>query len=175
MVTNPGIYMWNTINITEPSRFDQLVRTTMNDMASGISKVGSASKKFGAKEANFTALQTLYTLGQCTPDLSGSDCNSCLQRAIASLPGCCGGKQGGRVLFPSCNVRFEVYPFYQSSNTSAPTPSTPPVLVPPPPGSETTSKGRVFSHLFFSLMTATLKIKLKKVINESKCKIRCYF
>jgi hypothetical protein len=175
MVTDPGIYMWNTINIFEPSRFDRLVGTTMNDMASGISKVGSAAKKFGTKEANFTALQTLYTLGQCTPDLSGSDCNSCLQRAIASLPGCCGGKQGGRVLFPSCNVRFEVYPFYQSSITSAPTPSTPPVLVPPPPGSETTSKGRVFSLLFFSFMSATLKIKLKKVINERKCKIRCYF
>ncbi|XP_059435861.1 cysteine-rich receptor-like protein kinase 10 [Corylus avellana] len=141
MVTDPGIYMWNTVNVSEPSRFDQLVRTTMNDLASGISNVGAGAKKFGTKEANFTALQTLYTLAQCTLDISRSDCNSCLQRAIASLPGCCGGKQGGRILFPSCNVRFEVYPFYQSLNTSAPTPSTP-ALVPPPPGSVTAPKGK---------------------------------
>jgi hypothetical protein len=137
----------HAVNISEPSRFDLLVRTTMNDLASRVSNVGSGAKKFGTKEANFTALQTLYSLAQCTAELSGSDCRSCLQIAIAYLPVCCGGKQGARVLFPSCNVRFEVYPFYQSSNTSAPTPSTPP-LVPPPPGSVTTSKGRVFSLLF---------------------------
>ncbi|GLT69650.1 hypothetical protein SLA2020_417860 [Shorea laevis] len=103
----------------------------MNDLASGVSNVGSGAKKFGTKEANFTVLQTLYTLVQCTADLSGSDCNRCLQIAIANLPDCCGGKQGARVLFPSCNLRFEVYPFYQSL---AP--------VPPPPGSETTPKGK---------------------------------
>jgi hypothetical protein len=145
MVTDPGIYMSNTINISEPSRFDQLVRTMMNDVASGVSKVGSAAKKFGTKEANFTALQTLYTLGQCTPDLSGSDCNSCLQRAIASLPGCCGGKNGGRVLFPSCNVRFEVYPFYSEMVAAAPSPT--PGLPTPPPSSVTGPKGKWSTHL----------------------------
>ncbi|GLT54801.1 hypothetical protein SLA2020_279680 [Shorea laevis] len=127
MVTDPNLILINTLSISEQNRFDLLVRTTMNDLASGISNVGSGAKKFGTKEANFTALQTLYTLAQCTADLSGSDCNRCLQMAIANLPSCCGGKQGARVLFPSCTVRYEVYPFYQSV---AP--------VPPPPGSVTT-------------------------------------
>ena len=50
--------------------FDQLVRATMNDLASGTSNVRTRAKKFWAKEANFTTLQMQYTLFQCTPDLS---------------------------------------------------------------------------------------------------------
>ncbi|XP_062160720.1 cysteine-rich receptor-like protein kinase 10 isoform X2 [Alnus glutinosa] len=142
MVTDPSIFMWNTRNISEQNRFDLLVRTTMNDLASGVSNVGSGAKKFGTKEANFTALQTLYALVQCTADLSGSDCNSCLQIAIANLPGCCGGKEGARVLFPSCTVRFEVYPFYQSVATFPPPPGSVVAPVPPLPGSVTTPKGK---------------------------------
>ncbi|XP_042942599.1 cysteine-rich receptor-like protein kinase 25 [Carya illinoinensis] len=41
----------------------------------------------------------------CMPNLSSADCNWCLQSAINRLPICCGGKQGRRALFPSCNIR----------------------------------------------------------------------
>ena len=91
---------------------------------------------------NFTALQTLYTLAQCTLDLSGYDCNRCIQIAIQTLPGCCGGKLGGRVLYPSCFARFEVYLFCQGGNTSG----SPPLLVPPPSDLETVQKGN--AHFF---------------------------
>jgi hypothetical protein len=151
MVTDPNVILSNTQNISEQNRFDLLVRTTMNVLASGVSNVGSGAKKFGTKEANFTALQTLYTLAQCTADLSGSDCNSCLQIAIANLPGCCGGKQGARVLFPSCAVRYEVYPFYLSVATFPPPPGSVVAPVPPPPGSVTTPKGKFFPFRFFFL------------------------
>ena len=137
MVTDPNVSMVNNLNVSEQTRFNQLVRTTMNDLASGIANVRTGAKKFGTKEANFTVLQTLYTLAQCTPDLSGFDCNRCLQIAIQTLPNCCGGKQGGRVLYPSCIARFELYKFYQGNATSALVPS------PPSPGSETTSKGKL--------------------------------
>uniref|UniRef100_A0A2N9FB76 Cysteine-rich receptor-like protein kinase n=1 Tax=Fagus sylvatica TaxID=28930 RepID=A0A2N9FB76_FAGSY len=141
MSTDPAAYLWNTQNISDQARFNQLLGATMKDLASEISNVGTGAKKFGTKEANFTAFQTLYTLAQCTPDLSGNDCNTCLQIAISNIPGCCGGKQGGRVLYPSCIVWFEVYPFYQKGNTSAPRLGPPP----PSPGTETTSKGK--SHI----------------------------
>ncbi|XP_050288748.1 cysteine-rich receptor-like protein kinase 10 [Quercus robur] len=134
MVTDPNVILSNTQNISDQARFDQLVRATMNDLASGIINLSTGVKKFGTKQANFTALQNVYTLAQCTPDLSGYDCNRCLQSAIQNLPS---GKQGGRVLFPSCIARFEIYLFYLTGNTSAP----PPMLVPPPP----TPKGK--SHI----------------------------
>ncbi|KAB8784166.1 hypothetical protein FH972_026694 [Carpinus fangiana] len=141
MVMDPNVLLTNTGNISEPNRFGLLVRTTMDELASGVSNLGPGAKKFGAKEANFTALQKLYTLLQCTADLSGSDCHWCLMVAIMNVVDCCGGRIGARALFPSCNARFEIYPFYQPQNTSAPTPSTP-ALVPPPPVSVTAPEGK---------------------------------
>jgi hypothetical protein len=81
---------------------------------------GGGDKKFGTKVANFSSFQTLYTLAQCTPDLSNSGCEKCLKIATNQLPSCCSGKQGGRVLIPSCNIRYELYPFYHELNVPAP-------------------------------------------------------
>ncbi|WRX26761.1 Protein kinase domain - like 10 [Theobroma cacao] len=70
-----------------------------------------SGKKFATEEANITSFSTIYTLAQCTPDLSAFNCYTCLQTAISYLPICCHGRRGGRVIFPSCNVRYELYPF----------------------------------------------------------------
>ncbi|CAI8604767.1 unnamed protein product [Vicia faba] len=87
------------------------------------SSVGA--KKYATKEARISGFQTLYCMAQCTDDLSQLDCSSCLSDAIGALPQCCNGKQGGRVLFPSCNIRYELYPFY-GNVTLSPAPSTSP-------------------------------------------------
>jgi hypothetical protein len=137
---SPGFYMWNTQNITEQDRFNRLVNTTMTELAREASSFPIGVKKFGFKEVNFSDTQNLYSLVQCTPDLSSTDCNSCLQEAINRLPICCGGKQGGRVLFPSCIIRYELYQFY---GTASPAPA------PPPPGSVAGSKGEVFNILHY--------------------------
>ena len=108
--------------MSEPDRFNQLVRATMNDLASQLSNVRAGAKKFGTKEATFTALQTLYNPAQCTLDITGADCNRCLEIAINTLPGCCDGKQMGSVLFLSCIVKYAVSPFYKRANTLAPKP-----------------------------------------------------
>ena len=81
---------------------------TMTDLASQASKVPAGADKFGVNQVNISEFQTLYSLVQCTPDLSNTDCNSCLQAAINHLRICCSGKQGGRVHFPSCHVRYEL-------------------------------------------------------------------
>ena len=116
MAYDPSDYNWGLLNVSEPDRFDQLVQATMNDLATKLSNVNTGAKKFGTKEATFTAFETLYTLAQCTPDLSGADCYRCLKIAIASLPSCCSGKQLGLVQSPSCNVKYAVSPFYQIPN-----------------------------------------------------------
>ena len=121
---------------------------TMTDLASQASKVPAGADKFGVNQVNISEFQTLYSLVQCTPDLSNTDCNSCLQAAIDRLRICCTGKQGGRVHFPSCHVRYELYPIYNLINT-VPTPELP--LPPPPlsipPGSPSVPTGKVRHHL----------------------------
>ncbi|KAJ7946231.1 cysteine-rich receptor-like protein kinase 10 [Quillaja saponaria] len=99
----------------------QLLEETMQIVVNQASS-GGADKKLATKEAIFDSFQTIYTLGQCLPDLSVRDCDRCLEIADNNLPSCCGWKRGGRVLMSSCNVRFELYPFYQSNQTKAPSP-----------------------------------------------------
>ncbi|KAI6704449.1 hypothetical protein NL676_007411 [Syzygium grande] len=125
----PNLLMQNVANITDPTRFKQVLGQTVDDIATRASNDGSG-KKFAVKEANFTNLQKLYTLAQCTPDLTASDCNRCLRTMISTLPQ---ERQGGRRFTMSCSVRFEVYPFYTASAMPAPAPAPLPFQVPPLP------------------------------------------
>ncbi|GKV19274.1 hypothetical protein SLEP1_g29560 [Rubroshorea leprosula] len=132
----PAVALFNTQNDTDQARFNEVVGTAMNAAAAQAVLV---AKRFATKEANISVFQTLYSMVQCTPDLSNSDCNMCLRGAIGQLPNCCSGKVGARVLSPSCYVRYEVYPFYNVSADAAP-PSPPPLL--PPSGSGINPKGK---------------------------------
>ncbi|XP_056171990.1 cysteine-rich receptor-like protein kinase 10 [Syzygium oleosum] len=125
MEQSPNQILCNSGNVTDKTRFMQLLGETLTNLTTRAS-AGGSMMKVAAAEVNFTSLQKLYALVQCTPDLTVSDCSTCLQFGIGNVVQ---GKQGGRVLTPSCNVRYEVYPFY---NTSAlPVPAE--LLLPPPP------------------------------------------
>nr|GMD83083.1 cysteine-rich receptor-like protein kinase 25 [Ipomoea batatas] len=50
---------------------------------------GSGGKKFAVLETSFSALEKVYALGQCTPDLSKVDCRKCLENVVALMPRCC--------------------------------------------------------------------------------------
>ncbi|XP_031277415.1 cysteine-rich receptor-like protein kinase 10 [Pistacia vera] len=127
MKGNPGAVFYDSNNVTEQVRFNQLVGTTMKEAAN---EAVASPKKFSTRKANFTTIQTLYCLVQCTPDLSNLDCNNCLEQSFATLPTT---RVGARVLIPSCNSRFELYPFY-NENVSAAPPPTPALSSSPPKG-----------------------------------------
>ncbi|THG22838.1 hypothetical protein TEA_023151 [Camellia sinensis var. sinensis] len=120
-------------------------------------------KKFATKSANVTAVDELYGLGQCTPDISSKDCNTCLSDAISNLPICCEGKQGGRYLFPSCIVRYELYLFYNNATATPP----PPVLLPPPPSpghARNKGKGGISSQVLIAIIVSTVVFVLLLII-----------
>jgi hypothetical protein len=154
----PGFSLLNTQNITtEPQRFNNLVGATANDLAARAASAPPGAKKFAVNKTSFNAFQNIYSLAQCTPDLSSSDCNRCLSAAIAGLPNCCSSKIGGRVLFPSCYIHYEITEFYDATAVAAesPPPPPPPVALPspPPPRSATLPEGKVIFHylLFYSI------------------------
>ncbi|XP_030517594.2 putative cysteine-rich receptor-like protein kinase 9 [Rhodamnia argentea] len=125
---SPGFIFMNTDNISNPSSFSRLLKDTTNELAERAASDGSG-KKFAVKDTNITSSDQLYTLAQCTPDLTAADCKACLRKAINYLPS---DRAGGRVLAPSCNVRFELYKFYNETVFhEAPAPA--PTLAPPPP------------------------------------------
>ncbi|ESR46459.1 hypothetical protein CICLE_v100005812mg, partial [Citrus x clementina] len=134
--TSFRLSLWNVEN--SPSRsFDQFVWNSMNE---AVNQALSTTKMFATVKKNYTASQTLYSLVQCTPDLSRDDCSRCLRLAISPLDGCCSIKIGGRVMYPSCNFRYELYQFYNDTSNG----TLPPVFFSPPsPGSVTSSKDRI--------------------------------
>lgn len=145
----PMVYLYNMKNVTDQGPFNELVNETMNSIAT-LAANDESGQKFATKAVNFTASETLYNLVQCTPDLSIGDCSKCLGGVLDELSACCSGKPGARVLSPSCNARYEVYPFYQleahpplmePAPAPAPAPNSTTVPQPspasPPPNSST--------------------------------------
>ena len=103
-------YLLNVQNVSEPTIFNQKTRELLSQLAKNASftvkKYAVGELKLGLGEST-----KLYGLAQCTWDLSTIECFQCLYNAIDQLPSCCDGKQGGRVVGGSCNIRYEIYPF----------------------------------------------------------------
>ncbi|KAG5246808.1 cysteine-rich receptor protein [Salix suchowensis] len=117
---NPSFSLLNTLNTTyEPQRFNNLVATSVNDSATQAANAPPGAKKFAVNQTYIDGFQNIYSLAQCTPDLSSSDCNKCLRAVIAGLPTCCSSKIGGRVYFPSCYIHYEITEFYNATGVPA--------------------------------------------------------
>ncbi|KAF8030199.1 hypothetical protein BT93_E2593 [Corymbia citriodora subsp. variegata] len=152
MEQEPFFTLSNIWNITNSTKFMDVLLETMREVTAGA-LAGGSGKKVAAMEENFTSSQKLYALVQCTPDLTAWDCNTCLQLGNSHL---FQGKRGGRVLTPSCYVRYELYPFYNASALAMPArpplSPAPPLLAPapPPPAPMTQPRGTfVFVLLVF--------------------------
>ncbi|GLU23231.1 hypothetical protein SLE2022_392540 [Rubroshorea leprosula] len=128
--SSPVLYMWNMKNVTNVGAFNNALGTLLHNL-SNKAALGDSLLKFATGTAPVPPTDTIYALVQCTPDLSQLQCNSCLSDAIKQIPECCNGKQGGRVIMPSCNIRFEIYLFYGKATGEPPPPEQP--SSPPPP------------------------------------------
>ena len=107
----PGQTLKNGTEIpsTNWEQFNQSLFSLLNGLVTNASE---SDRSFAVGEESFTSTQTLYALEQCTKDISVAQCKTCLENAIGLLPTCCGGQQGATVLLASCNVRYELFPFY---------------------------------------------------------------
>ncbi|XAR53735.1 Non-specific serine/threonine protein kinase [Bertholletia excelsa] len=135
-----AVAMRNPLNATDQGQIRRAVSVVMNDTVGPAAAGDASGKKFATAEVNMTSTQTVYGLSQCTPDLSSKDCRACLDEAVSGLPTCCDGSQGGRYVFPSCGVRYELYRFFSVNATT-----TPPIGAPP-------GKGGASSHVFIAII-----------------------
>ncbi|XLT32039.1 hypothetical protein HN873_063331 [Arachis hypogaea] len=112
---SPDFYMWNAFSIpaTEIDQYTIALRNLMDKLRT-MASAGDSYRKFSFLSVNISggSFQNIYGLAQCTPDLSSLQCDYCLAGAFLETPNCCNGKRGGRVIKPSCNVRYEVYSFF---------------------------------------------------------------
>ncbi|XP_023894979.1 cysteine-rich receptor-like protein kinase 26 [Quercus suber] len=143
MEASPVFYMWNNNNVSaNVDQFNQDLRTLLDSQRVQAAKGGSL-RKFAAGNATAPNFQTLYSLVQCIPDLSEQNCSDCLVGAMGDIPQCCDGKQGGRVVRPSCNLRYEVSLFYDPTAITVPSPPLVPPASPSPPSTNSpAAKGK---------------------------------
>ncbi|XP_044969813.1 putative cysteine-rich receptor-like protein kinase 9 [Hordeum vulgare subsp. vulgare] len=150
----------NTVNpAAVASSFHVLVDTLMNktaEHAAAAAASDASQKKVATGEALFDGSdpQTkIYSLAQCTPDLTSGGCKKCLRLVMDKMAFRVPGALGQRVAGVRCNVRFEVYPFYigeamvRIEGTPAPSPAplkSRPAAPPEPPNPATPpSKGGI--------------------------------
>lgn len=110
METQPTLYLWNPANVTEPDKFTEILGNMFANLTTVATSIPS-NQRYATNETNVGNLTKLYGMVQCTPDLSLLLCDNCLNEILSPLFGLIAGKTGGRVLTPSCNVRYELYPF----------------------------------------------------------------
>ncbi|TVU19989.1 hypothetical protein EJB05_36175, partial [Eragrostis curvula] len=110
-------YVWNSQNATQPAHLTSTLGALMKNITAMAAY--ASPRMFAAGSAALTPFKNIYGMAQCTRDLSAGDCNRCLTTAIAFIPACCNEKQGGQIVYRSCSIRFEKYPFYNVSAAEA--------------------------------------------------------
>ncbi|KAJ4703265.1 Cysteine-rich receptor-kinase-like protein [Melia azedarach] len=108
MEFGPWFWMYNLNNVSDPTTFNQAVKTLLDSLKNQAA-FGDSHLKFATGNTTTTDSLTIYALVQCSADMSQQQCVDCLDKATALLPDCCDGRQGGRVIAPSCNFSNKRY------------------------------------------------------------------
>ncbi|XP_057537429.1 cysteine-rich receptor-like protein kinase 44 isoform X2 [Amaranthus tricolor] len=124
-------------NVTNMPNFNSTLTKLMYHLKNQAS-LGDSETKFATGKLNINSNQSLYGLVQCSPDLSMVNCSTCVQRLInntfsryfiyVNKKGSLFMAEGGRVVAPSCNIRYELYHFYDNVTYVAQPPTQPPQL-----------------------------------------------
>ncbi|KAF0920715.1 hypothetical protein E2562_036416, partial [Oryza meyeriana var. granulata] len=122
--------LWSGKNMNEvtgadaAARFMEKVTELMNKTADFAAFWSSSSpSRYATGETWFDeqGVSIVYGLVQCTPDLTGERCRSCLAGIIAQMPKLFGSPSsrpiGGRILGVRCNLRYEKDVFFKETNT----------------------------------------------------------
>ncbi|KAM1485470.1 hypothetical protein ACFXTO_037389 [Malus domestica] len=112
----------------EPSGYSQVLATSVHELTT---EAANNSKYFATNEAKVKGSnETVYSLAQCTQDISASNCKRCLARAAEEIL-VQSEFRGRQVLYPSCSIRLDNTLFYAINWTHAQHPPTPEALPPP--------------------------------------------
>ena len=104
----PTLYVCNTQNASAPDKFDQKLGEMFQNLTA---EATSSDGMYSIGQVQVSNFLNLYGIVLCTRDLRMSYCRRCLDEVVGYIPTFMEGKQGGRVLAPSCYIRYEIYQF----------------------------------------------------------------
>ncbi|KAH7686143.1 Gnk2-homologous domain-containing protein [Dioscorea alata] len=107
----------------------------------------------------FRAVHNLsnYILVQCTRDLSQESCRECLQAGMSKVSNDCKQANGWRYLSGSCTLRYEEYPFFNSTSIS-PSPPTSASLSPVTPEKDGAAGNKASTISLAAVVTSVLAV-----------------
>ncbi|KAK4767631.1 hypothetical protein SAY86_015381 [Trapa natans] len=108
--TSVGAFLYNVEYLTNPVAFNKKLGALTKNIESQALNPNNAG--LGKGEIKFTPFVTIYSLVQCTRDLSTLNCAQCLSYAIQNIPDLCHDTKGCRIIYSSCYFRYEIYPFF---------------------------------------------------------------
>ena len=108
--TSVATILINVENATDPDAFDKKVGEAMRTARAQAVAPGSGG--LGRVKTKFSPYITIYGLAQCTRDIQTLACAQCLSSAVENFANYCVHRKGCRVLYSSCMVRYEIYPFF---------------------------------------------------------------
>lgn len=137
-----SLILMNTKNFTESADAMRLVLFTL--LNATAQDAANKSRRFTTARLDISSLPTMYCVVQCTPDLTAGECAACLQDFPKLTLSYLDGRRGGRLMGVRCNMRYEIYPFYQGDPTlriislalavpAMTPPETPVIVLPQPP------------------------------------------
>ncbi|XP_062180701.1 cysteine-rich receptor-like protein kinase 10 isoform X2 [Phragmites australis] len=171
---NRGLYVaWSYDNVSSAaaSAFDAASGRLVNATADYAAT--DSVRRFGTGEEEFDeTYPKIYSLAQCTPDMTATDCRTCLGKIIRRItPTYFTGKHGGRVFGVRCNFRFETSSFFSGRpllQLSGP-PVPPPVnMTPPVNGQDSTNPDGINSIDSLLLDLSTLRAATDNFAGSNK-------
>lgn len=151
METDPLTIVANAQNVSsDVDVFSKKLMVLFENLKSRAVTRGSSLKYAVGNTTVPNYFWRVYALVQCSPDLSGQDCNSCIVVALRTLEQCCYGRLGVYVALPSCMINYALNRFYDLiADTPTQLPPPPPLQTnAPPPLTTGSSTGKGFSSSF---------------------------
>ncbi|XP_077221007.1 cysteine-rich receptor-like protein kinase 10 [Tasmannia lanceolata] len=110
--TTDGFSMFNFNNISQPDRADFDALSLFTELAD---KAPNQTLMLASDRVRISRSEMRYGLVQCTRDLSVGDCKNCLAILTNNLLNCCRTRTTYRYFSSSCTIRYEAFPFFNTS------------------------------------------------------------
>ncbi|CAM0879080.1 unnamed protein product [Alopecurus aequalis] len=161
ITANNGTFFqyWNPVSLpgnalVVAAAVHELLNKTAQDAAAAASGFATAFM-----DSIGGASPTLYSLAQCTPDLSKGDCLACLKRLVGSVNATNSVRMGGRIFVLRCNIRFEAFMFFDDKNMTR-IPFSSPLSVAPAPAPSSAGKGQGIRPWVIAIVVAAALVAL---------------
>jgi hypothetical protein len=126
---------WNIKNFTGDADDVRLVVGLKQELLLKTAQEAAraAPRRFATGVADSgTTFPPVYSLAQCTPDLSAGDCMACLQRLLDMINSTMAPRMGAQIHVIRCYFRYETELFYDSKPMLRLPSSSPPAPAPTP-------------------------------------------